>query len=199
MSIGIIGAGNIGSALARAFARSGVKAVIANRSGPESLKGLTDELSPWITATTPQEAAKADIVVVAVNWSKIPGALEGLGPWNGKIVVDANNPIESPLFRPVDLGGRASSHVFADLVPGARVVKAFNHLVPALLGGDPNAEGGRRVLFHASDDPGANAEIARLIDKLGFSGVDLGKLAEGGRLSQFPGGPLPTLNLVRFG
>lgn len=199
MSIGIIGAGNIGAALARAFARSGVRAVIANRSGPESLKGLTDELSPWITAATPQEAAKSDIVVVAVNWSKIPGALEGLGPWDGKIVVDANNPIESPLFRPFDLGGRASSEVVADMVPGARVVKAFNHLVPGLLGGDPQSEGGRRVLFFAGDDAGANAEIGRLIDKLGFAGIDLGRLAEGGRLSQFPGGPLPTLNLVRFG
>jgi predicted dinucleotide-binding enzyme len=128
-----------------------------------------------------------------VNWSRIPAAVRGLGPWNGRIVVDTNNPIEAPAFRPFDLGGRASSEVLAELVPGARVVKAFNHLQPALLAGDPHAEGGRRVLFVAGDDARAKADVAQLIERLGFFSIDLGTLAGGGRLSQFPGGPLPTL------
>ncbi|MNL46724.1 hypothetical protein D3C87_1694620 [compost metagenome] len=138
-------------------------------------------------------------MLVAVNWSKLPGALAGLPGWNGRIVIDANNPIEAPLFKPAALNGRLSSEVFADLVPGARVVKAFNHLLPQLLSGDPKAEGGSRVLFFSGDDDGAKAEVARLIDRLGFFGIDLGSLAIGGRLAQFPGGPLPALNLVKFG
>jgi predicted dinucleotide-binding enzyme len=88
--------------------------------------------------------------------------------------------------------------VFADLVQGARVVKAFNHLAPPLLSGDPTSEGGRRVLFYSGDDARAKEEVGSLMEKLGFFGIDLGSLAVGGRLVQFPGGPLPALNLVKF-
>ena len=87
--------------------------------------------------------------------------------------------------------------VFADWVPGARLVKAFNHLPAPLVSGDPRAEGGRRVLFYSGDDEQAKGEVGALIEKLGFFGVDL--LAVGGRLVQFPGGPLPVHNLVKFG
>lgn len=199
MTIGIIGAGAIGSAFARALARAGIEAIIANSRGPESLAGLVQDLGPTIKAGTREDAASADIVLVAVNWSKLPKALEGLGDWKGRIVVDANNPIEAPLFRPVDLGGRASSEVFADLVPGARVVKAFNHLQPALIAGDPRSEGGRRILFVSGDDGRAKAQVGALIERLGFYPLDLGSTEVGGRLTQFPGGPLPTHNLVKFG
>jgi predicted dinucleotide-binding enzyme len=92
-----------------------------------------------------------------------------------------------------------SSEVFSDLVPGARVVKAFNHLQPPLLSGNPRSEGGQRVLFYSGDDARAKAEVGGLIEQLGFFGIDLGSLAIGGRLVQFPGGPLPALNLVKFG
>ncbi len=113
-------------------------------------------------------------------------------------MVDANNPIEAPLFKPAELHGRLSSEVFAELVPGAKVVKAFNHLQPHLIAGDPRAEGGNRVLFYSGDDPQAKREVGALIERLGFAGIDLGTLAVGGKLVQFPGGPLPSLNLVRF-
>lgn len=198
MSIGIIGAGAIGSALARALARAGIPAIIANSRGPESLRSLVKELGPTISAGTREEAASADIAFVAVNWSKLPAALAGLPAWNGRTVIDANNSIEAPLFRPAELNGRTSSEVFADLVPGAKVVKAFNHLQPALLSGNPHAEGGRRVLFYSGDDAHAKAKISALIDRLGFFGLDLGPLSVGSRLVQFPGGPLPTHNFVKF-
>jgi predicted dinucleotide-binding enzyme len=198
MKIGIIGAGAIGTAIARTLAAAGIDAVIANSRGPASLAPLEAQLGKHIRAATVREAAQADMVFLAVNWSKLPSAVKGLGPWQGRIVIDANNPIEAPSFQPFDLGGRGSSEVVADLVPEARVVKAFNHLQPALLSGDPAAEGGRRVLFVAGDDAQAKQEVLRLIVRLGFFGIDLGTLAEGGRLSQFPGGPLPSLNLVKF-
>lgn len=198
MNIAIIGAGAIGSAIARAFAVAGIDAVIANRRGPASLAALEAELGPRIRAVTVQEAAQADLVFLAVNWSKIAGAVQGLGPWDGRIVVDANNPIEAPDFHPFELGARSSSEVVADLLPGARVVKGFNHLAPTVLSADPGAEGGRRVLFFAGDDAAAKAEVLRLAGRLGFFGIDLGALAAGGRLFQFPGGALPALNLVHF-
>lgn len=198
-TIGILGAGQIGSAFARALARAGLPAVIANSRGPASLQPLVDELGPTLSAGTREQAAAQDIVLVAINWSKLPAALAGLPDFGGRIVIDANNPIEAPLFRSAELHGRASTEVFADLVPGARVVKAFNHLPPPLLAGDPAAEGGRRVLFLAGDDADARARVAALIERLGFSGIDLGPLASGARLTQFPGGPLPALNLVQFG
>ncbi len=198
-TIGIIGAGAIGSALARALAGKGIQAVIANSRGPESLADLARETGPSITPGTREQAAAQDIVFVAVNWSKLPSALAGLPDFGGRIVIDANNPIEAPRFEAAELHGRTSSEVFADLVPGARVVKAFNHLPAHLVSDDPQAEGGRRVLFFAGDDAHAKSAVIGLIEQLGFFGIDLGSLAGGGQLAQIPGGPLSVLNLVKLG
>jgi predicted dinucleotide-binding enzyme len=198
MSIGIIGSGAIGTAIARTLARAGIAATISNSRGPASLQELVHELGLSIKAGTREEAARADMVFIAVNWSKLPAALAGLPDWNHRIVIDANNPIEAPLFKPAELNGRASSEIVADLVPGARVVKAFNHLRAEILGSDPKANGGRRVLFFSGNDAAAKAEVATLIDKVGFVGIDLGSLSVGGKLAQFPGGPLPNQNLVKI-
>lgn len=197
-SIGIIGAGQIGRAVATALARAGIAATIANSRTPDTLDDLVAQLGPTITAGTREEAAAMDMVIVAVNWSKLPLALQGLPPFQGRVVIDANNPIEAPLFKPVDLGARSSSEVFADHVPGARVVKAFNHLQPHLLAGDPTSDGGRRVLFYSGDDTDAKGQVGTLMEKLGFFGIDLGALSVGSRLVQFPGGPLPALKLVKI-
>lgn len=197
-SIGIIGAGNIGKAFATLLANNNIRATLSNSRGPDSLKELVAAIGPTIEAGTREEAAAKDIVLVAVNWSKLPAALRDLTDFSGRIVIDANNPIEAPLFKPAELNGRLSSEVFADLVPGGRIVKAFNHLQPHLLTADPRGEGGRRVLFYSGDDAAAKAEVGALIDRLGFFGIDLGALSVGGRLTQFPGGPLPALNMVKF-
>ncbi|MBN3830934.1 NAD(P)-binding domain-containing protein [Burkholderia sp. Ac-20344] len=197
-SIGIIGAGNIGTAFARALARQGIPAILSNSRGPESLQALVRSIDDSIRAGTREEAAAQSIVLVAVNWSKLPPALAGLPDFGGRIVIDANNPIEAPLFKPAELHGRTSSEVFASLVPGARVVKAFNHLKPEWLAADPAEHGGQRVQFYAGDDDQAKAAVGALIGRLGFAGIDLGTLTVGGRLTQFPGGPLPALDLSRF-
>jgi predicted dinucleotide-binding enzyme len=199
VSIGIIGAGNIGLAVAKTLSRAGIAATIANSRGPGSLTEAVAALGPTIKAGTREQVAAADMVVIAVNWSKLPAAVAGLPAWDGRIVIDANNPIEAPLFKPVDLHGRISSEMVAELVKGARLVKAFNHLRADVLASDPRADGGRRVLFYSGDDSVAKAEVGALIDRLGFAGIDLGPLALGGRLAQFPGGPLPNQNLVKIG
>lgn len=199
MSIGIIGSGAIGTAFARTLARAGIAATISNSRGPDSLKELVRELGPSIRAGTREQAARGDIVLVAVNWGKLPAALAELPDWKGRLIIDANNSIEAPLFKPVDVKGRVSSELFAEFVPGARVVKAFNHLRAEILAGDPKEKGGRRVLFYSGDDKAAKAEVAALIDQIGFAGIDLGSLAIGGKLAQFPGGPLPNQNLIKVG
>src|SRR5260370_21418634 len=105
MTIGISGSGAIGSAFARTLARAGIEATISNSRGPNSLKELARELGPSIKASTREEAALADIVFIAVNWTKLPAALAGLPDWDGRIAIDANNPITAPLFQPADLNG----------------------------------------------------------------------------------------------
>jgi predicted dinucleotide-binding enzyme len=86
MSIGIIGAGNIGLAVAKTLSRAGIVATIANSRGPESLKESVAALGPTIKAGTREQAAGADIVLIAVNWSKLPAAVAGLPAWGGRIV-----------------------------------------------------------------------------------------------------------------
>src|SRR5207237_8037369 len=108
MTIGIIGSGAIGTAFARTLARAGIEATISNSRGPDSLKELARELGPSIKARMREEAARADIVFIAVNWTKLPAALAGLPDWDGRIVIDANNPIEAALVKPVAPKGSLS-------------------------------------------------------------------------------------------
>jgi 8-hydroxy-5-deazaflavin:NADPH oxidoreductase len=197
MTISIIGTGAIGSAIARLLVNAGLPVSIANSRGPQSLTELANELGPLARPVTAQEASRADLVFLAVNWSKLPEAVRDLGPWDGRIVVDTNNPIEAPLFQPVDLHGVPSSQVVAQMLPGAHVVKAFNHLLAALLS-DPAAEGGKRVLFYSGEHTASKERVAALIADLGFYGIDLGGVQQG-LLAQFPGGPLTALNLVKHG
>ncbi len=200
MTIGIIGAGNIGQAVAKRLASEGIPAAIANNRGPSSLSSIVKSLGPGITAADIKVAAKADIVFLAVPWSAYADAVSGLGPWGGRIVIDAMNAAElSPQgFKPFDLGGRPSSQVVAERLTGARVVKAFNTLPAAALASDPHADGGRRVLFLSGDDASARQEVAQLIERLGFVAIDLGDFEMGRRLQQFHGGPLAGINMVQF-
>jgi predicted dinucleotide-binding enzyme len=100
-------------------------------------------------------------------------------------------------MEPADLGGRTSSEIVAELVVGARVVKAGNTVAAELLGSDPHDAGGRRVVFLSGDEAAAKAEVAALFDAAGFARIDLGELAAGGGLQQ-RGGSFSGLNLVRL-
>lgn len=197
-SIGIIGAGQIGGAIALQLARLNIEATISNSRGPRSLLDMVGKLGPSIKAGTREEAGAKDIVFVAVPWPKLPAALAGLPDFGGRIVVDANNPLQKPPLPPIDIAGRASSAIVAEMVPGARVVKAFNHHAFWNLAADPTKGGGQRVLFYAGDDMAAKAEIAALIERLGFFGVDMGDIENGSRLFQPPGGPIAGPNLVKM-
>ena len=199
--LGILGTGQIGRALATHLVKAGYDVLLANSRGPESLAPMVRELGPKAHASTVRQAAAAPIVFLAIVWDKLAGALAGLPAFDGRIVVDATNAlvVTASGMRVADTGGRTSSEVVAGLVPGARVVKAFNTLPAAVLAGDPHEPGGRRVLFLSGDDSAAKAELKKLIDAIGFAPIDLGGLVATGRLLQPGGGPLGGVNLVRLG
>jgi predicted dinucleotide-binding enzyme len=198
MTYSIIGSGNIGSALARQFARKGIPVAIANLRGPDSLQLLKKELGENIVPQTIEAALTANTIVLAAPFTSVSEIARNSRNWKAKIVVDATNAIDFPSYAPTDLGGRPSSELVEDQLRGARVVKAFNTLPAAILAADPAEGHGRRVICVSGNDAEANAEVAGLVEKLGFASIVLGKLTEGGLLQQY-GGPLMIHNLVKMG
>ena len=199
MSTAIIGFGNIGQALAKAFARKGIEVSVATTRDPESFASDAAAIGPKVIAKTLAEAVKADIIFLAVRFESLPDVAKALPTWKGKTVIDVSNAYGVP---PEQLGGQPSSaKVVAQAFTGARLVKGFNHLVAAVLDKDPAVHGGRRVVFLASDDDAAAAEIAALAEKLGFAPIQLGGLSEGGLLVQARGnswGQLIFKDLAKF-
>ncbi|WP_436963770.1 NADPH-dependent F420 reductase [Streptomyces sp. SudanB148_2056] len=198
MRIGMLGAGTVAQALARHAIRQGHEVVLSNSRGPASLTPLVRELGPLASAGTPAEAAAAGLVVLAVGWPRVPEVAASLPRLDGTVVVDATNQFASlpPTPRIADLGDLTGSEYVASLLPGARVVKAFNALFAQYIAADPRYAAGRQVLFLAGDDPDAKRTVERLADSFGFAPVDLGPLREGGRLIQL-GGPLSGLHVLK--
>jgi predicted dinucleotide-binding enzyme len=198
MSYAIIGFGKLGQALAKAFARSGIEVSVATTRAPESFASAAAAIGPEILATTLADALKADTVFLAVRFKSHREVAKALPSWQGKTIVDVTNAYGVP---PEELGGLPSAKVVAQAYAGGRLVKGFNHLVAAVLEQDPAVHGGRRVVFLASDDDGAAAEVGALAENLGFSPIKLGGLAEGGLLVQARGnswGQLIFKDLVKF-
>ncbi|HYZ16650.1 MAG TPA: NADPH-dependent F420 reductase [Candidatus Acidoferrum sp.] len=191
MQIGILGAGNIGGNAARLFARAGHHVRVANSRGPQTLRGLVDEIGPNAEATTAQDAVdQSDLVLIAVPWTKREETLGEIDGWDEKIVVDAMNAYTED-FEIEDLGSKTSSEFTRALVPGARVVKAFNTMYYKRLAteGKPAGKKDRLAIPVASDDPAAKRVVMDLIDEIGFDPIDNGGLIDGGRKQQ-PGSPI---------
>src|ERR1700722_17527965 len=198
MSYSIVGFGKIGQALAKAFARKGIEVSVATTRDPESFASDADAIGPTIIPTTLAEAVKADVIFLAVHFKSHPDVGKALPTWQGKTIIDVTNAYGVP---PEELGGQPSSKFVTQAFTGAKLVKGFNHLGAASLGQDPAVHGGRRVVFLASDDDGAAAEIGALAENLGFSPIKLGGLSEGGLLVQARGnswGQLIFKDLVKF-
>jgi 8-hydroxy-5-deazaflavin:NADPH oxidoreductase len=181
MSYAIIGFGAVGQALAGMFARKGIEVAVASRRAPEALEARAKAIGPTIVPKTLEDALEADVILLAVPFWQHREVAKALTSWQGKTVIDVTNAYGVPVE---DLGGLPSSAAIAKAVPGARLVKAFNHLAAATLAADPAVRGGRRVIFVSSDDEAAAAPVRALAEQLGFAPVWLGKLAEGGALVQ---------------
>jgi len=201
-TIALIGAGHIGSQLARLAVAHGYDVVLSNSRGPETLAALVAELGPKARAATPAEAAQAgDIVVVTVplkNYKQVPVA-----PLAGKIVIDTNNyyPDRDGHIPELDNESTTTSELLQAHLPTSKVVKAFNHIYAAALTTDGQQPGtqNRRALAIAGNDAAAKAVVARLIDEFGFDTVDIGPLAESWRIQRdTPGyGPRRTAEELR--
>jgi 8-hydroxy-5-deazaflavin:NADPH oxidoreductase len=186
-TIGLIGAGRIGSQLARLAVARGYKAVISNSRGPDTLSALVAELGPDARAATPVEAAQAgDIVVVTVplkNYRTVP-----VEPLTGKIVIDTNNyyPQRDGHIPELDSESTTTSELLQAHLPASKVVKAFNHIYAAELTthGQPAGTPNRRALVIAGNDDAAKATVTRLIDQFGFDTVDAGPLSESWRIQR---------------
>ena len=197
MSYAIIGFGAIGQALARAFARNNIEVSVASRRAPEALLPQAQAIGPKVIPGTLQEAAKADVIILAVLFEGHRDIGKLLPDWKGKTIIDAMNTFADPVD---ELAGLPSSAFVAKAFPGARLVKGFNHLAAGVLAEDPHVSGGRRVVFLSSDDADAAETVAALAEQLGFAPVQLGKLGEGGALVQARGnswGPLIFQDLFK--
>jgi len=182
----IVGSGNVGSALARLFARAGIEVGITNTRGPETLRPLT---GPTVHAVSPAEALDSDVIFMAIPFPAVEQFGKSRPDWTGKIVVDTTNAhYSSPEVQ-------VSPHYVAERLPGAAVVKAFNQLPANVLGAQLDPALGRRVVFIATDHPEAGDRIAELAADLGLAPLQLGRLDEGGRLIEAPG-PLVLRNLA---
>lgn len=181
MSCAIIGFGAVGQALTHSFARAGVKVAVASTRPPQAIESAAKAIGPGVIPKTLEDALSADIVLLAVPFWSHRDVAKAAATWQGKIVIDVTNAYGVPLSH---LDNLPSSAVVAKALPGARLVKAFNHLPAGVLAEDPATAGGRRVIFLSSDDEGATATVAALVDQLGYAPVSLGKIAEGGQLVQ---------------
>jgi predicted dinucleotide-binding enzyme len=196
-TIGLIGAGHIGSQLARLAVRHGYDVVISNSRGPETLKDLVQELGPGARAATAAEAAAAgDVVVVTVplkNIGDIPVA-----PLAGKIVIDTNNyyPQRDGHIAELDNETTTTSELLQRRLPSSKVVKAFNHIYAADLTAHPQPAGtpDRRALAIAGNDADARRTVADIIDRFGFDVVDMGPLSESWRIQRDTPGYGPRRN-----
>lgn len=186
-TVGIIGAGHIGSALAEGLVAHGYDVVISNSRGPETLAGLVDRLGARAHAATAAEAAEA------ADWAVVTVPLKAIGdvpaaPLAGKIVLDTNNYYWERDGRIAALEDKTTTTtaLVQDHLAGARVVKAFNHIPAAdiLTTGAPAGTPGRRALAIASDHADAAALATDLYDAFGFDTVDIGSVAESWRVER---------------
>jgi predicted dinucleotide-binding enzyme len=201
-TIGLIGAGHIGSQVARLAIAHGYRVVISNSRGPDTLAELVTELGPDARAASAAEAARAgDIVVVTVplkNYRQVP-----VEPLAGKIVIDTNNyyPQRDGHIPELDNESSTTSELLQAHLPASKVVKAFNHIYAAQLttDGRPAGTPDRRALVIAGDDRDAKATVSALLDQFGFDAVDAGPLKEGWRIQRdTPGyGPRRTAQELR--
>ena len=200
-TIGLIGAGHIGSQIARAAVAHGYDVVISNSRGPDTLADLIAELGPHARAATAAEAAAAgSLVVVTIplkNYAQVP-----VEPLAGKVVIDTNNyyPQRDGQIAALDNESTTTAELLQAHLPASSVVKAFNHIYASQIttDGQPAGSPNRRALAIAGDDGAAKAVVTRLLDQFGFDTVDAGPLAEGWRFQRDTPGYGPRLTAGEF-
>jgi len=200
MEIGTIGAGAFAQAFAKRALKAGHKLKLSNDRGPDSLREIVNQLDPGAVAVHKEVAASCELVLLAVPWDNVPTTLASLPRWKNQILIDGTNPIHGKAgkFTPADVGNLSTSQLVAALAPGARVVKAFNHMTVPNLEADPIVNGARRVAFVSPDDAPSKKRVKIFLEELGYTVIDLGNLRDGGLIQQ-SGGPLAGRDLMERG
>ena len=175
MLIAIIGAGQVGGTLGRAFQKAGHTVAYGVRD-PADPKVAPLKKESKATVTLPRDAVKgADVILFATPWPATRAAVESVGPLAGRIVVDCTNPIRSD-FADLEAGPKSGGEQVQEWAKGAKVVKCFNQVGFEVMA-DPHCGGGRAVMFTAGDDEGARSLVAGLASEIGFEGLALGPLS----------------------
>ena len=179
MEIGTIGAGALAQAFAKRALKAGHKLKLSNDRGPDSLREIVNQLDPGAVAVHKEVAASCELVLLAVPWDNVPGTLASLPRWKNQILIDGTNPFHGKAgkFTPADVGNLSTSQLVAALAPGARVVKAFNHMTVPNLEADPIVNGARRVAFVSPDDAPSKKRVKIFLEELGYTVIDLGTSA----------------------
>jgi len=200
MEIGTIGAGALAQAFAKRALKAGHKVTLSNDRGPDSLREIVDQLGPGAAAAPKEAAASCEMVLLAVPWDNVPATLANLPRWKNQILIDGTNPFHGKAgkFTPVNVGNLSTSQLIAALAPGARVVKALNHMIVPNLEAEPVLKGARRVAFVSADDEDAKQRVQTLLETFGYSVIDLGDLRDGGLIQQ-AGGPLAGHDFLEQG
>lgn len=199
-TIGTIGAGAPARAVAAHAAKAGYPVLLSNSRGPQTLEAAVTAVGPGATAATFEQAAAADLVLLAVPFINVPAVGERLDDWSGRVVVDMTNQFAeaNPYRGFADVSPLTGTEWVAQHFPGATVIKAFNAMFSAFIAPDPRHEEGSQVVFFAGDDTEAKAAFARWGEGLGFAPVDLGSLRDGGALMQL-GGALNGKHFIQQG
>jgi predicted dinucleotide-binding enzyme len=192
-TLGLIGAGHIGSALARTALDAGYDVVLSNSRGPETLADLVAELAARPTARGTVRAGTAEEAATAADLAVVTIPVKAIGqvpvqPLAGKVVIDTNNyyPQRDGQIAELDEERTTSTELLQRHLPDSSVIKAFNHIGAAQIVSERSATP-RRALAVAGDDAAAKARVAAFIGELGFDVVDLGPLADSWRIQ--PGTP----------
>jgi 8-hydroxy-5-deazaflavin:NADPH oxidoreductase len=197
-TVGFVGSGPIAQALAHHLVAAQIPMYLSNSRGPDNLTDLVAYLGDPAQAVTVEQAAGADLVILALPFLRVPELVDVVADWTRRVVVDATNQFAeyTPVYSGyVDLGEETGSEWVARHLPGATIIKAFNAM-SASYAADPRHADGRQVVFYAGDDNTACADFNQLISRLGFAAVYVGDLRDGGKLMQL-GEPLSLLHVIK--
>jgi 8-hydroxy-5-deazaflavin:NADPH oxidoreductase len=176
MKVAIVGTGNMGTGLGRQFAAAGHEVIVGSRD-PERAEAKAGEIGAAGHGTYAEAVAPADAILLAVNWWDIEGVFPQLGDVEGRILIDCTNPYTDNTYStPADLGGRSAAEVIQDRLPGARVVKAWNHVYAQIVNSSPDFRGQPASVLLAGDDAEAKEAVAALARDAGYDPVDAGPL-----------------------
>lgn len=188
MKIGILGAGNLGTTLGKAWAKHGHEVIygVRDRNAPKVQALLDATIGKRYAATIADTATKAEIVALTVLWDAVPEIVQQIGDLSGKICLDCTNPLVANALHDMAAVATSGGEQIAEWLPKARVVKIFNTVGWETIE-KPQYNGERATMFYAGDDAQAKAIASQLATEIGFEAIDAGSLSTSKYLENLAG------------